>query len=98
MLGEEVTRQSFESSEFGLLPHAQDGVSGCLYVSEQNKPSQQGTLVYLSVAGRLDQAIGAVAPNGGKVVQDKHPIGPHGYRAIVVDSEGNRIALHSPTP
>jgi len=22
-------------------------------------------------------------------------IGPHGFRAIVMDSEGNRIALHS---
>lgn len=25
------------------------------------------------------------------------PIGPHGFRAIVLDSEGNRVALHSPT-
>jgi predicted enzyme related to lactoylglutathione lyase len=24
-----------------------------------------------------------------------HPIGSHGFRAIVKDSEGNRIALHS---
>ena len=24
-----------------------------------------------------------------------HPIGPHGFRAIILDSEGNRIALHS---
>jgi predicted enzyme related to lactoylglutathione lyase len=28
-------------------------------------------------------------------LQDKHQIGPHGFRAIIVDSEGNRIALHS---
>jgi len=25
----------------------------------------------------------------------KHPIGPYGFRVIVLDSEGNRIALHS---
>ena len=31
----------------------------------------------------------------GRVVQATHPIGPHGHRAIVVDSEGNRVALHS---
>ncbi|HEV3149059.1 MAG TPA: hypothetical protein VGZ24_10465 [Chthoniobacterales bacterium] len=37
----------------------------------------------------------AARANGGKVLQDKHQIGPHGFRAIVVDSEGNRIALHS---
>jgi hypothetical protein len=35
--------------------------------------------------------------HGGRVVQPTEPIGPHGYRAIVVDSEGNRVALHSMT-
>jgi predicted enzyme related to lactoylglutathione lyase len=34
---------------------------------------------------------------GGKVVQEIHSIGPHGFRAIILDSEGNRIALHSET-
>ena len=33
--------------------------------------------------------------NGGEVMQPKHQIGPYGYRAVVIDSEGNRIALHS---
>jgi hypothetical protein len=28
-------------------------------------------------------------------LEPKHSIGPHGFRAIVLDSEGNRIALHS---
>jgi uncharacterized protein len=43
----------------------------------------------------LDEAIATVVPNGGKIVQGKHPIGPFGFRAIVIDSEGNRVALHS---
>jgi len=98
VLGEEVVKQSFDNSSFGLLPHANDNVSGCLYISEENKPSQQGPLLYLNAAGRLDQAIEAVEQNGGKVLKGKHPIGPHGFRAIFVDSEGNKLALHSPTP
>ena len=97
VLGEPVTLQAGEGFEFGLLPHVQDSVSGCLYVSEENKPSQHGPLVYLNVAGRLDQAVDSVSTHGGKVIQPKHPIGPHGFRAIVEDSEGNRIALHSHT-
>jgi predicted enzyme related to lactoylglutathione lyase len=52
-------------------------------------------MIYLNANGRLDDAIAAVAPNGGKVVQPKHPIGPFGFRAIINDSEGNRVALHS---
>jgi hypothetical protein len=61
----------------------------------ENKPSQIGPLIYLSVEGCLNDAVKAARANGGKVLQDKHQIGPHGFRAIVVDSEGNRIALHS---
>ncbi|HMA95109.1 MAG TPA: hypothetical protein VKP30_20600 [Polyangiaceae bacterium] len=47
--------------------------------------------------GRLDASITAAGSKGGVVLQPKHPIGPHGFRAIVKDSEGNRIALHSTT-
>jgi len=39
----------------------------------------------------------AATGSGGQIVQDIHPIGPHGFRAILIDSEGNRIALHSLT-
>jgi predicted enzyme related to lactoylglutathione lyase len=86
--------------EYGLLPHEEQNAAGCLCVGNdsagiENKPSQNGPLIYLSVEGRLDHAIKAVSANGGKVLQDKHQIGPHGFRAVIVDSEGNRIALHS---
>jgi predicted enzyme related to lactoylglutathione lyase len=52
-------------------------------------------MIYLNANGRLDEAIGAVASNGGKILKPKHPIGPFGFRAVVIDSEGNRVALHS---
>ena len=39
----------------------------------------------------------SVELNGGKILKTRHSIGPHGFRAIVLDSEGNRIALHSMT-
>ena len=59
-------------------------------------PDPEGSLLlYFNCSGRLDDAISMVEPNGGKVVQPKHQIGPHGFRAIVLDSEGNRVALHS---
>jgi predicted enzyme related to lactoylglutathione lyase len=95
VLGSPVLRQSMQGHDFGLLPHAPDNVSGCLVQSPDNKPSEHGPLVYLSVEGRLDQAIQAVRKGGGTVLQDKHSIGPYGFRAVIRDSEGNRIALHS---
>jgi uncharacterized protein len=95
VIGKKVSKESAEGFEFGLLPHEGEESAGCLVVSEENKPSQTGPLIYLSVDGRLDDAIKAARANSGKVLQEKESIGPHGFRAIVLDSEGNRIALHS---
>ena len=100
VLGDEVSKMSEAGPEYGLLPHEEQNSSGCLCVGSdsagsKNKPSQTGPLIYLSVEGRLNDAVKAARANGGKVLQNKHQIGPHGFRAIVVDSEGNRIALHS---
>ncbi len=95
VLGAEVHKQEFGGTALGLLPHQSEEVGGCLYASTEVKPSDQGIMIYLNVQGRLDEAIAAVAPNGGKVLQGKHQIGPHGFRAVVLDSEGNRVALHT---
>lgn len=100
VLGEEVSKMSEQGFEYGLLPHEEQNASGCLCVGSdsarsENKPSQNGPLVYLSVEGRLDDAVKAVKANAGKILQERHQIGPHGFRAVIVDSEGNRIALHS---
>jgi uncharacterized protein len=102
VLGQEVSKMSEQGFEYGLLPHEEQSASGCLCVGSdsvgnENKPSQTGPLIYLSVEGRLDDAVKKAGANGGKVLEPKQQIGPHGYRALVVDSEGNRIALHSST-
>jgi predicted enzyme related to lactoylglutathione lyase len=97
VLAAEVPVQSGEGFEMAFLPHGDQSIGGCLYVDEEIKPAAAGLLVYFNVSGRLDAAIEAATENGGKLLQGKHPIGPHGFKAVVLDSEGNRIALHSPT-
>ena len=49
-------------------------------------------------AGTYQVQTSQATADGGQVVKTKHAIGPHGYRAIVLDSEGNRVALHSNRP
>lgn len=95
ILGEPVTKQDGHGFEFGLLPHAGENASGCLSVTDDNRPCEFGPLIYLSVNGRMKAAVAAIEPNGGKILQEPHQIGPYGYRALMIDSEGNRIALHS---
>jgi predicted enzyme related to lactoylglutathione lyase len=95
VLAAKIERQSHDGINFGLLPHAHENVSGCLVVSDENKPSAEGPLIYLNCEGRLDDAISTVGKNGGKVLKPKHQIGPYGFCAVILDSEGNRIALHA---
>jgi len=93
-----VTREGGPGFAFGLLAHAGSDVAGCLYPADKaNAPSPRGPLVYLNVDGRIVDAERAAVAHGGRVIESTQAIGPHGYRAIVVDSEGNRIALHSNT-
>ena len=54
------------------------------------------TRTYPNVEGRLPQAAEAVSALGGQVTKAIHEIGPHGFCALVFDSEGNRIPLYAP--
>ncbi len=78
-----------------VLDHSGSDVGGCIVKNSSDQPSSNGILVYMNVQGRLDDAVSKVVPNGGSILQAKHAIGPYGFRATVLDSEGNRIALHS---
>jgi uncharacterized protein len=100
VLGEEVKKLSEGGAEYGLLPHKEQNASGCLCIRSDsggidNTPSANGPLIYLSVEGRLDDAVEVARANGGKILRPRQQIGEHGFRAVIIDSEGNRIALHS---
>jgi uncharacterized protein len=94
VFGSTIEKQTWGNMAMGVF-HTGDDVGGCLTTSNEAKPSADGPLVYLNCEGRLDEAIATVTKNGGKILQAKHQIGPYGFRAVVLDSEGNRIALHS---
>jgi predicted enzyme related to lactoylglutathione lyase len=99
ILGKEVRKLSGGGMEYGLLPHEEQNASGCLCIrgdsgGVDNRPSANGPLICLSVEGRLDKAAEAARANCGKVLRARQQIGDHGFRAVVIDSEGNRIALH----
>lgn len=90
-----IHREKFGNIEFSVLDH-QDGNGGCLII-RPNEISDKGLLLYLNVNGRIKDACEQVKKCGGKIIEDIQSIGPHGFRAIILDSEGNRIVLHSET-
>jgi len=93
VLGIRVEKETFDDNSFCVIQHG-DGNGGCL-VPNQEEIAAGGVLIYLNVDGRIHDAVSKVVPHGGTVLQTTHPIGPHGFRAVVLDSEGNRVALHS---
>lgn len=80
--------------EFGVLEHDQ-GNGGCLVPDPDAVNRDGGVLLYLNVDGRIRDAVAQTKKHGGEILEDVHSVGPHGFRAIVRDSEGNRVALHS---
>ena len=89
-----VDKSDFEGFRIGVLEH-KDGNGACIFVKPEEISASAGLLVYMNVEGRIRDAVVRTVKSGGKVIEDMHAIGAHGFRAIVLDSEGNRIALHS---
>jgi uncharacterized protein len=80
--------------KFSVFHHA-TGNGGCLVPNQAGISGTGGVLMYMNVDGRIRDAIAQTEKMGGKVVEAVQPIGEHGFRAVILDSEGNRIALHS---
>ena len=70
-----------------------DGPAGALIQSAE-PIAAQGVLVYLNCPD-IDAAIDRVAAAGGAVEMTRTSIGEYGYTAQFIDSEVNRIALHT---
>ena len=70
------------------------GAPGALVHFEGKRPGDGGTVVYFSCEDCAVEAARA-AGHGGRVLKPKFPIGAHGFVALVHDSEGNLIGLHS---
>jgi predicted enzyme related to lactoylglutathione lyase len=61
------------------------------------KPSADaGTVVYLNANPDVQIVLDKIPAAGGKIVVPKTEISPeHGHMAVFLDTEGNRVALHS---
>ena len=70
------------------------GANGALVKHPMKKPTTEGVLVYFSCEDCATQQALAVE-HGGKIYKPKFSIGPNGFIAIIGDSEGNAIGLHS---
>jgi predicted enzyme related to lactoylglutathione lyase len=94
------TRQQVAGEDMAFFPWVDKSMGaggGLVHHPEHYTPSADGVLIYFTsfnddVSVDLERVEGA----GGKVLMPKKLIAPDiGYMALFLDTEGNRIALHS---
>ena len=78
-------------------PSSEGNLEMWAFPMEQGKAGAGGALCTLVYFSCQDCAVEAkrAAENGGKIFKDKFPIGQYGAIALVYDTEGNMIGLHS---
>ncbi len=73
------------------------GIGGTLAQSDMHKPSAtDGPMIYLNGNPDVQIVLDRVEAAGGQISMPKTQISPeHGWMAIFIDTEGNRVALHA---
>ncbi|WP_373492742.1 VOC family protein [Aquiflexum sp.] len=75
---------------------AKNGIGGAVVAGPGSTPSDTGALIYLNGGQDLNNILSKIAEAGGRIVMPKTLINEeHGYFAIFIDTEGNKLALHS---
>ena len=92
---EEINMPGMEMAGFPYDPGS-GKASGGLVKSESHKPSKEGVVIYLNANPDISPILERITSEGGQVEMGKTLISPEiGYMAFFVDTEGNRIGLHS---
>lgn len=97
VLDTQIMEMPFPGGKYGMLPAdmMNGGVGGGLVFGPGFEPSDKGTLVYLNGGDDLSFPLSRIELAGGKIILPKTSIGPNGFMAHFIDSEGNKVALHS---
>ena len=80
----------------GLFPSDGETVSVALINSSQYKTSMDGSVVYFNAGDDLQIVLDKIKANGGKIIVPKTDIGSGmGFYGMFMDTEGNKLGLHS---
>ena len=99
VIGEEIIDHHMPDKDmkYGIFPFEMESlaVGGAIVEMEGMNPSADGSTVYLNGGDNLNVPLSRVEAAGGKVIMPKMDIGENGFIAQFMDTEGNRVALHS---
>ncbi len=92
-----IEKMDMPEMQMGIFPYEEQMVSGVIIKAEGYRPSADGVTIYLNGGDNLQVILDKVEKNGGKILIPKTlHADESGYFGIFLDSEGNKIGLHSP--
>lgn len=95
LLNVELKRDEMSGIAMALFPVEDPQTGGAVVHGAPYKPSADGVCPYLYTTD-LSGALNRAAKMGSQIVMPKTFLGPEiGYIALLIDSEGNRIGLHT---
>ncbi|MFC4654310.1 MULTISPECIES: VOC family protein [Rheinheimera] len=92
----QLGRMQMGEGDMATFPfdHQANGAAGALVKEPGYHPSITGALVYFACQD-VSESLARVVNAGGQVALVKTGIGEHGFIGHFIDSEGNKVALHS---
>lgn len=96
ILGVTIQEMDMDGNKMGIIPNEEGTVNVVLIKGNDYKPSSDGALVYFNAGKDLQPVLDKIEQNGGKVIVPKTQISPEmGSFALFIDTEGNKVGLHS---
>ncbi|WP_445731700.1 VOC family protein [Mariniflexile sp.] len=95
IFGIEMVQNITDVNAMAFFP-VTSGIGGAVIAGPNSIPSDKGPLIYLNGGNNLSNVLNKVEAAGGRIVMPKTLISEDsGYFAIFIDSQGNKLALHS---
>ena len=91
-----IEEMEMDGNQMGVLPNEEGTVNVVLVKGKDYNPTADGAVIYLNAGNDLQAMLNKVEQNGGQVILPKTEISPEmGYFALFIDTEGNKLGLHS---
>lgn len=96
ILGLTIEEVEMGGVQMGVFPSDGKITNVVLAKGGDYKPTKDGPVIYLNTGNDLRPTLKKIEQNGGEIIAPRTEISPDmGYFALFIDSEGNKLGLHS---
>ncbi len=92
----QIEEMEIPGMSIALFPFEGQDTVGVIIAGEEYQPSAHGATIYFNAGDDLQIVLDRVEGSGGEILVPKTPYADEsGFFALLKDTEGNRIGLHS---